>query len=195
MRMWSGEREHSWGLPLFQRPGDLPSDPEARTPWGGEREALLGGSRASSHNMSLQAERKPVNKSVGSTRPLQRKWKAWVCGKEEMWFWAPKRGGSWKLRLRSWGQSWARVLADYERNGLWILRKGRGHQEGLTVTSASGQLKASVYEYVCTCTLSRVWLYLIQRTVACQAPLSWNVSGKNIGVGCHFPIKNRSIEK
>ena len=148
MWMRSGERGHSWGLPLFQKPGDLPSDPEARTPLGGEREALLGGSRASSHNTPLQAKRKPVNKSVGSTRPPQRKFKACICGKEEMWFWVPKRGRGWNLQLHRWGQSWARVLVDYERNGLWVLRKGRGHQEGLTVTSGSGQLKTSVCEYV-----------------------------------------------
>lgn len=68
----------------------------------------------------------------------------------------PKRGGGWNLQLHSRGQSWARVLIDYERNGLWVLRKGRGHQEGLTVTSGSGQLKTSVCECVCTCVLSRV---------------------------------------
>ena len=26
-------------------------------------------------------------------------------------------------------------------------------------------------------------------TVACQAPLSWDFSGKNIGMGCHFLLQ------
>lgn len=33
------------------------------------------------------------------------------------------------MQLPSGGQSWTRILVDWERNGLWALRKGRGLQE------------------------------------------------------------------
>ena len=37
--------------------------------------------------------------------------------------------------------------------------------------------------------LSRVWLFAIPWTVACQAPPSMGFSGKNTGVGCHFHLQ------
>ena len=42
--------------------------------------------------------------------------------------------------------------------------------------------------YVCAQMLSRVQLFVTPWTVACQSPL-WNFLGKNIGVGCHFPLQ------
>ena len=38
-------------------------------------------------------------------------------------------------------------------------------------------------------TFSRVRPFVSPWTVAHQAPLSWNFPGKNIGVGCHFLLK------
>ena len=40
-------------------------------------------------------------------------------------------------------------------------------------------------KYICA-VLNRVQLFETLWTVACQAPLSMDFSGKNIGVGCHF---------
>ena len=39
------------------------------------------------------------------------------------------------------------------------------------------------------CVLSRVWLLATLRTVARQAPLSWDSPGKNTRVGCHFLLQ------
>ena len=37
--------------------------------------------------------------------------------------------------------------------------------------------------------LSPVWLFATPWTVACQAPLSMEFSGKNMGMGCHFLLQ------
>ena len=42
--------------------------------------------------------------------------------------------------------------------------------------------------YLCL-SLSRVWLFAIPWTVACQALLSMEFSGKSIEVGCHFLLQ------
>ena len=44
---------------------------------------------------------------------------------------------------------------------------------------------APTYLRICTQTLSRVRLLATPRTVARQAPLSWDSPGEDTGVGCH----------
>ena len=39
------------------------------------------------------------------------------------------------------------------------------------------------------CVLSHVKLFGMPWTIACQAPLFMEFSGKNIGVGCHFLLQ------
>ena len=41
----------------------------------------------------------------------------------------------------------------------------------------------------CTCMLSCVWLFVTLWTVAARLLCSWNFSGKNTGVGCHFLLQ------
>ena len=41
-----------------------------------------------------------------------------------------------------------------------------------------------IYIYICTCVLSRVWLFVTPWTVARQAPLS-----RNTGMGCYFLLQ------
>ena len=43
--------------------------------------------------------------------------------------------------------------------------------------------------------LSCVQLFLIPWTVACQAPLSMEFSGKNTAVGCHFLLQGLSLAR
>ena len=42
---------------------------------------------------------------------------------------------------------------------------------------------------VCVCTLSLVQLFVTQWTIAHRTPCSWDFSGKNTGVGCHFLLQ------
>ena len=43
--------------------------------------------------------------------------------------------------------------------------------------------------YMCAQLLSHVGLFMTPQTIACQAPLSMDSSGKNTGVGCHFRLQ------
>ena len=48
---------------------------------------------------------------------------------------------------------------------------------------------APTYLRICTQTLSRVRLLATPRTVARQAPLSWDSPGEDTGVGCRFLLQ------
>ena len=43
-----------------------------------------------------------------------------------------------------------------------------------------------MHVHVCVYVFSYIRLFLIPRSVGCQAPLSWAFPGKNTEVGCHF---------
>ena len=101
---------------------------------------------------------------------------------------------SWFMRKdldagKDWGKDWGKEDKEGSNRG----KRKVERCSGITYEKIKSLLDHCICRWGVFC-FSCVWLFVTQRTVAHQSPLSmgFSVHGKNTGVGCHFLLREIS---